>query len=174
MIHVLHTFVTTLLSSTADVYLDKITMEQDTMRLELTATAPHARCPCCTVSSSSIHRRYQRHLTDLPWGMRLVRIQLTVRKFVCRNRACGRRIFTERLPDLVAPSARKTDRLITVLRAIGVALGGNAGARFAARLRLPTSPATLLRLVQGAPIPPTPVLQAVGVDEWAWRRGHCS
>jgi len=62
--------------------------------------------------------------------------------------------------------------LATALRAVGLALGGNAGARLAARLRLPTSPSTLLRLVRGAPTPPTPALQAVGVDEWAWRRGH--
>jgi len=61
---------------------------------------------------------------------------------------------------------------MTVLRAIGVALGGNAGARLAARLRLPTSPATLLRLVQTAPVLHPSALQAVGVDEWAWRRGH--
>jgi transposase len=93
-------------------------------------------------------------------------------KFVCRNRACTRRIFTERVPDLVAPYARKTHRLVTVLRAIGAALGGNAGARLAARLRLPTSPATVLRLVRTAPVLYPPALQAVGVDEWAWRRGH--
>jgi transposase len=172
MTHVLHTFVTTLLSSTPDVHLDKVTLERDTVRLELTATAPQARCPWCAVSSSSIHSRYQRHLTDLPWGMRVVRLQLTARKFVCRNTSCTRRIFTERLPDLVAPSARKTDRLIAILQAIGVALGGNAGARLAARLRLPTSPATLIRLVRAAPMPQPPALQTVGVDEWAWRRGH--
>jgi transposase len=172
MTHVLHTFVTTLLSSTPDVHLDKATVEQGAVRLQLTATAPHARCPCCAVPSSSVHSRYQRHLTDLPWGVRPVRLQLTVRKFVCRNTTCTRRIFTERLPNLVAPSARKTDRLITVLRAIGLALGGQAGARLTARLWLPTSPATLLRLVQAAPMPQPPALQAVGVDEWAWRRGH--
>jgi transposase len=62
--------------------------------------------------------------------------------------------------------------LAAALRAIGLALGGNAGARLAARLRLSTSPSTLLRLVRGIPLPPTPALQAVGVDEWAWRRGH--
>jgi transposase len=172
MTHILYTFVTTLLASTPDVHLDQVTVEQDTVRLQLTATAPHARCPCCAVPSSSVHSRYQRHLTDLPWGVHLVRIQLTVRKFVCRNAICTRRIFTERLSDLVAPSARKTQRLITVLRAISLALGGEAGARLAARLRLPTSPSTLLRLVQTAPLPRTPALQAVGVDEWAWRRGH--
>src|SRR5262245_45299457 len=145
MTHIRHTCVTTLLSSTPDMRLDKVTVERDTVRLELTATAPQARCPGCAVSSSSIHSRYQRHLTDLPWGMRMVRLQRTVRKFVCRNTTGARRIFTERLPDLVAPSARKTDRLIAILRAIGVALGGNAGVRLAARLRLPAGPATLLR-----------------------------
>jgi transposase len=119
-----------------------------------------------------VHSRYQRRLTDLPWGRQAVRIHLTVRKFRCRNRACGRRIFTERLPDLVAAYGRHTHRLATALRAIGLALGGNTGARLAARLRLPTSPSTLLRLVRGTPIPPTPALQVVGVDEWAWRRGH--
>jgi transposase len=26
--------------------------------------------------------------------------------------------------------------------------------------------------VREAPVPSTPALQAVGVDEWAWRKGH--
>jgi transposase len=119
-----------------------------------------------------VHSRYQRRLADLPWGTRAVRIQLTVRRFRCRNQACGRRIFTERVPDLVTAYGRHTHRLTTALQALGLALGGNTGARLAARLRLPTSPSTLLRLVREAPLPPTPALQAVGVDEWAWRRGH--
>jgi transposase len=108
----------------------------------------------------------------LPRGALAVRIQLMVRKFVCRNATCTRRIFTERLPDVVATYARQTCRLVKALQAIGAALGGNAGARLAARLQLPTSAATLLRLVRAAPIPPMPALQEVGIDEWAWRRGH--
>jgi transposase len=147
-------------------------VNDESVWLRLTATAPTAACPGCAVPSSSVHSRYQRRLTDLPWGTRAVRIHLTVRKFRCRNRTCGRRIFTERLPDLVAAYGRHTHRLAAALRAIGLALGGNGGVRLAARLRLPASPSTLLRLVRGAPIPPTPALQVVGVDEWAWRRGH--
>jgi transposase len=172
MTHTLQTRITALLPPTCAIRLTQVTMEKASVQLQLMATAPTAACPCCAVSSSSIHSRYQRHLTDLPWGTCTVRLQLTVRRFVCRNAACTRRIFVERLPDLVAPYARKTQRLITALRAIGLALGGNAGARLATRLRLPTSPATVLRLVRGAPMPATPVLQAVGIDEWAWRRGH--
>jgi transposase len=81
-------------------------------------------------------------------------------------------MFTERVPDLVAPYGRHTRRLAMALRAISLALGRNAGARLAALLRLSTSPSTLLRLIRGIPIPSMPALQVVGVDEWAWRRGH--
>jgi transposase len=161
-----------LLPPTCPVHLDAVTVELETLQLQLTTTAPSACCPLCAAPSATVHSRYQRHLTDLPWGPLSVRIQLTVRKFVCRNAACIRRIFTERLPALVAVSARRTCRLVAALQAIGLALGGNAGARLAARLRLPTSPAALLRLVRAALVPHTPVLQAIGVDEWAWRRGH--
>jgi hypothetical protein len=49
------------------------------------------------------------------------------RKFVCRNLSCTRRVFTEHLSDLVTPSARTTNRSITVPRAIGVALGRTPG-----------------------------------------------
>jgi transposase IS204/IS1001/IS1096/IS1165 family protein len=159
MHHDLRTLITTLLPPTCAVRLTEVTLEQASVRLQLTAMAPSAACPRCTVLSSSVHSRYQRHLTDLPWGTCTVRIQLRARKFVCRNPRCERRIFTERVPELVAAYARNTHRLITVLRAGGMALGGNAEARLAARLRLPTSPATLLRLVRTPRGPPPRLLK---------------
>jgi transposase len=136
MAHDLDTLIMVLLPPTCAVHLTKVTMEQAAVRLELTATTPTTCCPDRAGASSAVHSRYQRRLTDLPWGARAVHIQPTVRKFVCRQPTCARRIFTERLPELVAPSARKTMRLIAVLRVIGLALGGQAGARLAARLRL--------------------------------------
>src|SRR5215813_15539353 len=111
----LHTFITSLLPSSCAVRLTEVTLEQASVWLQLTATAPTAACPRCTVSSSSIHSRYQRHLTDLPWATRAVHLQLTVRRFFCRNPTCARRIFTERLPDLVAAYRHQTHRLATAL-----------------------------------------------------------
>src|SRR5918912_527384 len=172
MAHELQTLITTFFPRARGIRLTEITIEDDSVRLQLTATAPTAGCPRCAVSSSSVHSLYQRHLTDLPWRTHAVHLQLTVRKFFCRNPGCTRRIFTERLPALVAAYARNTSQLVTALRAIGMALGGNAGARLAAHLRLPTRPSRLLRLVRTAPVPHPPALQAVGIDEWAWRRGH--
>jgi transposase len=95
-----------------------------------------------------------------------------VRKFFCGNAACHQRIFTERLPDVAQPWTRRTLRLAQSLLAVGVALGGRAGSRLTQRLQRPTPPASLLRVVQHAPILKTPTLRAVGVDDWAWRRGH--
>jgi hypothetical protein len=61
-------------------------------------------------------------------------LQLRVRKFFCANGRCTRRIFTERLPQLVAPWARRTQRLIQWLAQIAVALGGTAGAQLSQSL----------------------------------------
>jgi transposase len=145
MSYELQPFITALLPPNDLVRLTEVTVEKASGWLQLMATAPAACYPSCAVPSSSMHSRYQRHLTDLPWAAVAVRIQLMVRKFVCRHPVCERRIFTERLPQLVATYARKTQRLITVLQAIGLALGGRAGARLAARLRLPTSAAAPVR-----------------------------
>jgi hypothetical protein len=79
----------------------------------------------------------------ITWRTRAVRIWLAVWKFFCRNLACGHRILTERLPNLVAASARKIICVVTVLWTIGIALWGRGGP---ARLQLPAGAATLLWL----------------------------
>jgi transposase len=62
-------------------------------------------------------------------------------------------------------------RLCDTHRTIGFALGGEAGARLAGRLGMPTSPDTLLRRLRSAPIPDRPIPRILGIDDWAWRKG---
>ncbi len=140
--------------------------------LQVTSTHPRVLCPLCHVQTSRVHSQYTRTLADLPWGPYAVGVQLRVRKFFCDHPACPRQIFTERLPAVAAPWARRTIRLAQLFLAYGLALGGKAGARLVARLGLRTSPDTLWRLVQAAPAPDTSAPQSIGVDEWAWRRGQ--
>jgi hypothetical protein len=80
MNHELHTFVTILFPPTHMVRLTHVIVEKASIQLQLTATAPTAACPLGGVPSASIHSRYRRRLTDLPWGTRVVRIHLMVRK----------------------------------------------------------------------------------------------
>ena len=150
-------------------HLDETTAQ---LTLQVTATRARVRCPLCHAPTSRVHSWYTRTLADLPWGPYTVRLHLRVRKFFCDQPTCPCQIFTERLPTVAAPWARRTLRLAQRLRACGLALGGELGARLGHRLGLCTSPATLLRLAQEAPTPPTAPPQVLGVDEWAWRRGQ--
>ena len=133
-----------------------------------------APCPGCAVSSRRVHSRYDRILGDLPWQGRPVSLRVRARRFRCLNSACTRRTFAERLPDTAPPAARRTSRLGELQRHLSLALGGEAGARLAARLAVPTSPDTLLRMARRKdPAPePRPPPRVLGVDDWAWRRGH--
>jgi len=88
-------------------------------------------------------------VADLPWAGWAVRLKLHVRRFFCRNPECQGRIFTERLPTVVAPSARRTTRLCDLLTLIGFAMGGEAGNSLVERMGLEASPET--RLAAGSP-----------------------
>ena len=59
-----------------------------------------------------------------------------------------------------------------IQRHTGFALGGEPGSRLAARLSMPTSGDTLLRLVRAAELKPHSPPRVVGIDDWAWRRGQ--
>ena len=57
-------------------------------------------------------------------------------------------------------------------RTIGLALGGNPGARHAAAMGVPISRTTLLKRVPTGDAVPGPAVSVLGVDDWAWRKGQ--
>jgi transposase len=128
------------------------------MTLLVCSTQVNVPCPCCALPARRLHSRYARTLADLPWADYRVRLQLRVRKWFCQNPHCVRRIFTERLPTVAAPWARRTLRLAQRLVAVGLALGGKAGVSLSQRWGLAVSRNTLLRLLRRQPVPvrPTP------------------
>jgi transposase len=152
--------------------LDALAVVDDQIELTLTTSEAAAACPRCAQPSTTIHSHYRRTAADLPWAGAVVRLRLHVRKFFCRNRACAQAIFTERLPHLLAPFARRTQRLQQEQRHLGLDLGGEAGARTAHRQGMPASPDTLLRLVRRAPPNERPTPTALGIDDFARRKGR--
>ena len=157
---------------TSGVRVDRIYREGSRVHLVAVAIRRAAKCPLCHRRSRRVHSRYRRTLTDLPCAGDVVTIHLSTRRFLCRVRWCRRKIFTERLPSLVAPFARKTTRLWAQLQRNGFALGGDPGSRHAAAAGMPVSARTLLRLVRAAPLPPIEPVVALGVDDWSQRKGH--
>jgi transposase len=146
------------------------TAAQITLRVQSTQIS--APCPLCATPARRIHSDYGRTLADLPWAQYRVSLQLRVRKWFCRNRSCPRRIFTERLPTVAAPWARRTLRLVQRLVALGIALGGTAGVRLGHAWDLRVSRNTLLRLLRRHPVPALPTPTVLGVDDFALRKGQ--
>jgi transposase len=136
----------------------------------MTATRIAVPCPTCTVEASRVHSLYQRTVADLPWAGVPIQLQLHVRRFVCPHPACPRRTFSEPLPEVVAPSARRSLRLATEQRQLGLQVGGAVAARIAQRQGMPVSPATILRLVRRTPVAERATPALLGVDEWAYRK----
>jgi len=101
-----------------------------------------------------------------------MRLHLHVRRFFCDTATCKRRIFAERLPEVVAPYAHRTQRLDGWLTIVGLALGGEAGARLLRAFGVKSSPTTLLRHIKTLPLASLEPSAVVGIDEFGFRRGR--
>ena len=120
----------------------------------------------------NLHRPKVTVLGDCLWGSYQVRLKLNSQKFFCHNPNCQRRIFTQRLPLVVAPWARRTKRLDNQVTKVGLASGGLPGSRLTMHLGIKISRQTLLRLVMKTPLPSRSVPKVLGVDDWAYRKRH--
>ena len=153
--------------------IERITRDSpELLHIAAHGTKPNGRCPGCGRASRAVHSHYRRCPADLPLLGSQVRVGLRVRRFYCHNTACARQTFAERLPELVAPHARRTGRLAEAQTRVGVALGGEAGSRLLSRLAMPAGAATVLRLIRRLPLPETEPPRAVAVDDWAIRKGR--
>jgi transposase len=161
-----------LFPSARNLRCESVSINEHEVVIRVAGARREASCPACGAASLKVHSRYLRTLQDLPWRGKTVRIVWQSRKFRCERPDCQRQIFTERLPDLAVSHARKTCQLTEALQAIGLTCGGEGGARLAARLGMPTSADTLLRVVRQSPISTVNAPRVLGVDDWAFRRGH--
>jgi transposase len=161
-----------LLPDAANLWLERVLVDSNQLNLTVSATQAEAACPVCHQPARRVQSKYSRKLADLPWATTRVQLHLHVRRFFCPNPACVRKIFTERLPDLVVAYARRTNRLRDQLLQVGFALGGEAGARQCAVQGMPVSPDTMLALLRRHLGPSHPTPRVLGVDDWSFRRGQ--
>lgn len=162
---------TSLVPKCAGIRLEKIISNQDSITIVVKSIASSALCPLCQNPSQKVHSYYSRRIADLPWSGIAVGLLLHTRKFYCSTLACERKIFTERLPEIVKPYARKTVRLNELLTLIGYVIGGEAGSRLALELGMSVSPDTLIDRIRKAANFNITTPRMLGVDDFAFRKG---
>ncbi len=138
----------------------------------LFVSSARARCPLCSRQSKRVHSRYVRVISDLPWQGIPVKLRLRVRRFFCDNPGCERKIFTERLPTVVAPHARRTLRLNNWLTRVAFALGGEPGARLLHGLRVLIIGDTVLKHIRSLVLESPQSPRVLSVDDFAFRKGR--
>ncbi len=107
------------------------------------AAKPVGICPDCGARSRHRHGWHNRRLQDLPVQGQVVKINLALNRWQCRHRKCGRRTFTDRLPEIASPYMRRTERMAEIVGLIGHRMGGRPGEYLMHRV--------------------------VGIDDWSWR-----
>lgn len=164
-------YAATLLADPTRLCLERIVSSATSLTLVVRTDGPTTACPTCSVTSKRVHSRCVHRVADVPWHGVSVRLELHTRKFFCNDQGCPHRVFTERLPRVVAPHVRRTRRLNEALTLLAFALGGEAGARAAAGLGMAAGADTLLARIRRAALPAHPTPLVLGVDNWAKRRG---
>ena len=72
-------------------------------------------------------------------------VKLLLSRSRCSYRKCERQTFTDRLPMIAAPYARRTRRVGEIPGLLGHSTGGRPGERLMQRLGMPVSDDTILR-----------------------------
>lgn len=131
-----------------------------------------AQCPECFKRSDSVHSCRRRRIQHLPCSGQTLWLVFSVRHWYCRNPACSRKIFAESLAPFASSHQQSSQALQNLQRQLGLIAGGEAGKRAATAVGLRCSADTLLRRVINTPETKQSGAPHVGIDEWAWHRGH--
>jgi transposase len=154
------------------IFISSVRPSMTELVVHIACWRPCAACPLCQQPSERVHGNYGRTVADLPCAGRRVILSLTVRKFVCATPTCPRKIFTERLSELVQSYARMTNRLREALVALGLATSAEVSERVAPSQGMSVSAPTLLRRLRTVACPPPKSVRILGVDDWAWKKGQ--
>jgi hypothetical protein len=160
------------LLGTTHLKVHQIVVEDTSISIDMESSASNAICPKCNQESTAIHSHYRRYPVDLAWADRSVIFNLKVKRFFCRNKACAKRTFAERFPEVVTPYARRTNRVFDKQLRIGVNTCACTAEKILRAEKIGVSDSTINQIVRDLPDPEAQPVRVLGVDDWAKRKGQ--
>lgn len=117
---------------------DSITLFFETNRVSF-------ECPECNQESSKPSTMYIRTLQDKSIFDKNTMLQVKLRKYVCTNCNCHKKVFAERIDDFALPKQRQTNRLEDAIKTYGLIHAANSVARELKQTNVIVSSSTVLR-----------------------------
>jgi transposase len=154
------------------VLVERVEREGDAVRVVARSRGEPVPCPSCGTPTGKVHGYYRRHLADSPAGGAPVVLELTLRRLVCTNLDCALQTFHEQVPGLAERYARRTPPLAGLVATVAVALAGRAGSALLAAAGVLLSRTAVLGALMALPEPAGSAPEAIGVDDFALRRGQ--
>ena len=140
------------------------------IKLNVISSQVASQCPICQSISTKVHSRYLRMISNLPVSGKISTINLSVRKFFCKNSDCIRKIFSERFEQQLKSYPRRFERLNELLSSMSLDLGGNIAHRVGKLCFVRISASTILRLIIRYPIQAFVAPKIIGVHAWAFKK----
>ncbi|MEG1350845.1 MAG: ISL3 family transposase [Hafnia sp.] len=142
------------------------------IELLLQRRCTRGRCPECNQLSTSHYGFTSRKLQHMPAGGKMLLLHFRLQRFRCQNVQCQRLTFQQSIISIAQKYQRNTYNLNSLLVRYSLICGGEAGSRLAQLNGIRISGDTLIRRLIDFPLPDTNNLTNIGVDDWAWKKGH--
>ena len=128
-------------------------------------------CPVCGTWSKHRQSSYHRTVQHIPLSGHPVMFEFALHKYYCKNPSCIRKIFSEPVAGL-ARYARNTLRLDELITSLSLRLTSTESSSFLLQEGIICSPSSCIRRLKRLVFPEKKRHIAIGVDDFAWRKGH--
>ena len=130
-------------------------------------------CINCRREMRVYHATYVRVVQDLPILGKNVRLRITAYDYYCSNEACEVKTFAEDYGEFIGRSGRMTDRLEALILTLALETNCEGAASVCKEMGVKVSGDTIIRMLRKLAEEPLPKCgEAVGVDDFAYRKGH--
>ncbi len=142
--------------------------------LRMRSNSTSSQCPRCHAISEKYHGTYHRLVQDIPIFLRTVWLDINAREYRCENPDCPATSFAETFHGFLGYRRRMTERCMELVCTLALQTSCEGCAMICRKMGLRISGDTVIRmLLDFADRRPAPVCgESIGVDDFAYRKGH--
>lgn len=144
--------------------------EKDKIDFWIEQKLDYCLCPSCGTKCFDIHDIHSRKIQDTPIHNKNVYIHINVREFICQNRKCLQKTFTEDL-SFAGKYQVRTYALTEFILIHAIYMSSNSTSLMLSLLGINVSADTVDNILKSVHIEDNPDVEMIGIDDVALRKG---